>query len=91
MNTEHFSDLPKEEQTILLDYIAESFVPIQSINQKYSAYGLKQHFTSTHILSLHTTTRCFMEAMVAAGFSVKPVPDVTEPNWYFNIGKPLYL
>lgn len=90
MNAESFSDLELEEQKELLDYIKNSFVQVESINESHSAYGLKQHFTSTHVLPHHVTSKCFMEAMVAAGFTAQPIKGVSEPNWRFNIGKPLY-
>lgn len=87
MNVEHFKDLPAGVRQELLEYISESFTEDAS---KHTAYGLKQHFTSTHPnKEYHVTSRCFMEAMVASGYEAFQVPDVSQPDWFFHV-KPLY-
>lgn len=84
-NIDHFKDLSFSRQQDLRDYITDNFAIAKRINPKYSAYGLKQSFTSQFVDGdQHVTSQCFMEAMLAAGFEAKLVPGGTEPNWNFN-------
>lgn len=88
-NADTFSDLNDAGQKALLDYIKSNFKMIQSINHGQTAYGLKSRFNRLTGADKghHITSRCFMEAMVKAGFKAVPVKDAPEPNWYFNVGK----
>lgn len=43
-----FDDLPQEQQRLFVDFLRKNFVPIQQINSKHTAYGLKQTFTRLH-------------------------------------------
>lgn len=80
MSYDHFSELPEELQRALLDYISLNCHPRKSMNKALTAYRLKQHFTS--LVKTHITSRCFAEAMEAAGFQSEPVG---KDNWIFNI------
>lgn len=83
MNIEHFEDLPDTIKDELLEYISHSYANGKS---KHTAYGLKQHYTSTHKhIDYHVTSRCFMEAMVHSGYKATPIPDAGEPDWYFEV------
>lgn len=77
---QHFSDLPEDIQRALRDYISLNCHPRKTMNKAQTAYGLKQHFTST--AKQHITSLCFAEAMKAAGFQVEPIE---KDNWIFNI------
>ena len=84
MNIDHFTDLPQDMQTALLDYIALNYHSRKSINKSHSAAGLKQHFSSSYEhQDYHVTNQCLAEAMEKAGFK-KVRTSETVPNWYFN-------
>jgi hypothetical protein len=83
MNVDHFKDLPEPIKEELLTYINKSYV---AGNTRHTAYGLKQHYTYTHQHNdYHVTSRCFMEAMVSAGYKATTVPGKDEPDWYFHV------
>ncbi len=88
-NANVLSDLCQKDRNQLLDYIEENFKIIKTINKKHTAYGLKARFNRLTGANKkhHITSHCFMEAMVASGYKAIPVPDVNEPDWYFNIGE----
>lgn len=88
-NANSLSDLCQKDRNRLLDYIDENFRMIKTINKKHTAYGLKARFNrlTGPDKEHHITSRCFMEAMIAAGYKAVAVPDISEPDWYFNIGK----
>lgn len=87
MNANFFKDLTPEEQTVLLNYIADHFVPVSDFHNHYTSGWLKQRFTRLNILPHHVTKRCFMEAMLKCGFKAIPVSDTGDPDWYLNVGK----
>jgi hypothetical protein len=85
-NVYNFEKLAPDKKQELLTYIENNFSLSKTFNHRHSAYGLKQPFTRLFgDKDTHITSRCFMEAMLAAGFQAKPIPDVSEPNWRFNI------
>lgn len=88
-NANSLSDLCQKDRNQLLDYIDENFRMIKTINKKHTAYGLKARFNrlTGPDKKHHITSRCFMEAMVASGYSATAVPNISEPDWYFNIGE----
>lgn len=83
MNIEHFENLPSTVKEELLHYIESSYSDGDS---RHSAYGLKQHYSSTSShKEYHATTRCFMEAMIKSGYKATPVQNAKEPNWEFYL------
>lgn len=83
MNVEHFKDLPDDIAAELQNYIDNSYMPGMD---NHTAYGLKQHFTSTHPHEgFHITSRCFMEAMVSRGYEAFRISGAKEPNWQFHL------
>ncbi len=88
-NADHLSDLSLEDRDLLLKYIKENFKMVKSVNKKRTAYGLKARFNRLTGADKkhHITSQCFMEAMVESGYKAASVPDLSEPDWYFNIGK----
>lgn len=88
-NADFLSDLCPEDRNKLLSYIDENFKMIKSINKTHTSYGLKSRFNrlTGPNKKHHITSRCFMEAMVESGYKAVAVPEVSEPNWYFNIGE----
>lgn len=90
-NANYFDELSLEWQQNLLNYITDNFISSNTFNTKHTAYGLKQRYTRLFInKEHHVTSRCFMEAMLEAGFQAKPMPNASEPNWYFNIREPKF-
>jgi hypothetical protein len=85
-NIYDFKDLTPDKKQELLNYIGSNFSKTKIFNTKHSAYGLKQPFTRLFgDKDVHVTSKCFMEAMLAAGFQAKLIPNASEPNWYFNV------
>lgn len=76
-----FEDLTPEQQTSIVEFMQESFIPTQGINQKHSAYGLKQKFSREHF---YVTQEQFTQAMSRAGFRVSPLEN---GNACFNISE----
>ena len=83
MNVRHLRELPPDYQKQLLDYIDDSY---KLGTEEHTAYGLKQHFTSTHPnKDYHVTSECFKEAMEKIGYEAIPITDASEPNWRFKL------
>lgn len=77
------SDLSKEEQEVLLDWIKEGLIRTKNPTDVMSSYGLKHRVEEqTSIPYLHNNQ--LKDAMLICGFKVK---DMTELNWYFNISE----
>lgn len=74
-----FEDLTAEQQIQIVDFMKKNFIPTKGINQKYSAYGLKQSFTRKYF---YLTQEQFTQAMERAGFNVQPL---NNGNACFNI------
>ena len=88
-NANSLSDLCQKDRDQLLDYIAQNFRMVKNTNKRHTAYGLKARFNrlTGSNKEYHVTSRCFMEAMVVSGYKAVAVPDISEPDWYFNIGE----
>lgn len=85
-NVYSFEELSPEKKLELAAYIADNFSQTRAINHSHTAYGLKQRYTRLFVdEELHITSKCFMEAMLDAGFRAEPVPGAKEPDWYFNV------
>lgn len=76
-----FEDLSAEQQVQIVEFMRENFIPTQGINQRHSAYGLKQGFTRKHF---YLTQEQFTQAMERAGFRVQPLEN---GNARFNISE----
>ena len=74
-------DLTEEQQTMIVEFMQENFIPIEAINPQHSAYGLKQRFSREHF---YVTQEQFTQAMAKAGFRVHLAED---GSTYFNIGQ----
>lgn len=76
-----FTDLTNEQQAFLLDFLGRNFTRTQTVNQRHSAYGMKQRFTAKYF---YVTQEQFTEAMRRLGFKV----ELTKTgNAYFNISE----
>ena len=62
-----FEDLTAEQQNEIVDFLIDNFIPTKAINQRHSAYGLKQKFSRDHF---YVTQEQFTRAMELAGFKV---------------------
>lgn len=60
-----FEDLTAEQQNEVVDFLIDSFIPTKTINQRHSAYGLKQKFSRERF---YVTQEQFTRAMELAGF-----------------------
>lgn len=73
-------DLPDYEQSIVLEWIENAFIPGKCFNHKHTSYGLK------HILhgdtNIYLSNNQFKDAMLIMGYKPK---DESELNWIFNI------
>ena len=76
-----FYDLTREQQSFIISFCEANFRPVQKINPRHSAYGLKQSFTRKYF---YVTQGQFTEAMRLAGFAVEPTG---HGNARFNIGE----
>lgn len=76
-----FEDLSAEQQMQVVEFLRENFIPIKEINQKHTAYGLKQGFSRKFF---YLTQEQFSQAMERAGFKVQPLEN---GNACFNISE----
>ena len=76
------SDLPEEQQQIVLVWIANNFRPIKSVNYRHTSYGLK-HALQKHT-SIYLTNNQFKDAMMQCGYYPK---DVNDLNWFYRISE----
>ena len=75
----NFSDLTQEQQDFIVDFLEINFTMRETINPKYSAYGLKQTFSRKYFF---VTQEQFTEAMRRAGFTAQ---SIGHGNAVFNI------
>ena len=76
------TELSKEEQTQVLDWIEENIVPRKTAYEGVSSYGLKHIFT--HDTGIYLTNNQFKHAMFIAGYEpVRPYM----LNWHYCISK----
>ncbi len=77
---ELITDLSKEEQEVVFDWIAKNIQPRKTENRRLSSYGLK------HVLQrdtgIYITNNQFKDAMLLCGYT--PVR-VNELNWRYRI------
>ncbi len=75
--------LTEQEHLILLDWIKNNLIPIQSFNDVKTSYGLKHLFENSE-KGFYIDNDCFKSAMLECGFRVKNERDL---NWVFNISQ----
>ena len=75
-------NLTTEQQNILIAFVSNNFIATKSINQKHTAYGLKQRFDRKHF---YITQEQFVQAMQDAGFSATTIG--SNGNAVFNISE----
>lgn len=76
------SDLPKDKQKHVEDWILYNIEPIKTPNRKHSSYHIK-HILERDI-GIYLTNNQFKDAMMNMGYS--PV-NVSDLNWYFCISE----
>lgn len=75
------AELTTQQWAELESTLANSFVAVENINRRHSAYGLKQKFSREHF---YVTQEQFTEAMQRIGFRVEHFGN---GNAHFNIGE----
>lgn len=76
------SDIPEEQQQIVIHWIHDNIRPIKTVNRCHSSYGIK-HILQ-HDTDIYLTNNQFKDAMMQCGYL--PVdPDVL--NWNFRISE----
>lgn len=76
------TELSKEEQSQVLDWIEDNILPRKTAYEGVSSYGLKH--TLTHDTGIYLTNNQFKHAMLLAGFEpVRPYM----LNWHYCISK----
>lgn len=76
------TDLPKEDQDTIIDWVKENILPAKTACDGHSSYGIK-HILE-HDTKIYTTNNQFKHAMLIAGF--KPV-DENKLNWTYRISR----
>ena len=81
-DTAQFSDLSMNEQTEVIDWIENNFIPRQTVLHGRSSYGIKHLMQSA--IGIYTTNNQFKGAMLQCGY--EPV-DPDELNWAYCLSK----
>lgn len=76
------TDLPEEEQKLVLEWIRDKIRPIKGVNIHHSSYGMK-HILE-HDTGIYLTNNQFKHAMLISGHE----PDnARRLNWLFRISE----
>lgn len=76
------TDLPVEEQELILGWISNNIWSRKTPNMRHSSYGIKQ--PATRLTGVYVTNNQFKHAMMLSGYM--PV-DEWELNWHFCISE----
>ena len=82
--SDDFYALTKEQQTFMIDWLKEHFIPIGDINTRHTTYGLKQKF---YRLNFYVSNKQFVTAMELAGFKAVEEAGKDEGYFRFNISQ----
>lgn len=89
IDDELISDLPKEQQEIVFNWIQQNLLPRKTVLLDVSSYGLKHKFEHDKE-GFYLTNNMFKDAMLQCGYEPK---DPNELNWHYCISKksPIFL
>jgi len=76
------TDIPKETQEAVLDWIRKNIQPRKTPSRRHSSYGIK-HFLEDDT-GIYLTNNQFKDAMMLCGYG--PV-DENELNWHYCISE----
>ena len=84
LNDQHlFEQLPEEEKSFLLHWIAENLRPVQRFNTRHHSYEMK-HWVMDEYPERYYSNGEFKGAMLASGYRVQ---NTGADNWVFNISE----